>query len=132
MAQKALDQFAIEFVTKGSKEVMREMQSIVKKLNEMQQVVEGSASAVDLDTQKQKQNTDAREKNIKTVTKQNSALWTYAKRLVSVYALYKLFQKGIGLAVNFAETGNAYANMSTISGAISRYSAQIGNLCCIV
>ena len=56
MAQKALDQFAIEFVTKGSKEVMRDMQSIVKKLNEMQQVVEGSASAVDLDTQRQKQN----------------------------------------------------------------------------
>lgn len=117
MAQKALDQFSIDFVTKGSRQVMRDMQDVIKKMNEMQQVVEGNTSAIDRDTEQQKRNTDAHNKNTQSITKQNSALWTYAKRLVSVYALYKLVQKGVGLAVNFAEKGNAYANMATVSGA---------------
>ena len=116
MSQKALDEFSIDFVTKGSKQVMRDMQGIIKKLQEMQQVTEGNTSLLDKDTQKQKQNTEAHEKNTKAITKQNSALWTYAKRLVGVYGIYKLVQKGIGMAINFAEKGNAYANMASISG----------------
>lgn len=116
MSQKALDEFSIDFVTKGSKQVMRDMQGIITKLQEMQQVTEGNTSLLDKDTQKQKQNTEAHEKNTKAITKQNSALWTYAKRLVGVYGIYKLVQKGIGMAINFAEKGNAYANMASISG----------------
>lgn len=52
-------------------------------------------------------------KQNKELSKTNSLLWTYAKRLVGIYAIYKMINKGIGLAINFAEQGNALRNMST-------------------
>lgn len=117
MANKPLDEFALEFITKGSKQVITDMQEIINKQKQMQKVIEGTANATDEDTGAKNKNTDANNKNTLSINKQSSALWKYGKRLVSVYALYKLFNKGIGLAVNFAEHGNALANMSTLSGA---------------
>lgn len=72
---------------------------------------EGSKIAVkefkDIEQVEKKQN-----KNLKET---NSLLWTYAKRLVGIYAIYKMINKGIGLAVNFAEQGNALKNLSTVA-----------------
>ena len=61
-------------------------------------------------------NLSATEKQTKAITKQSSALWLLAKRLLGVYSVYALFKKGLNLAVNFAETGTAISNMATVAG----------------
>ena len=65
------------------------------------------------DTKAQDQNTTSIKKNTQALKKHNNELWTYTKRLVGVYAIYRLVRKGIGLGLNFIEQGNNLRNMST-------------------
>lgn len=81
--------------------------------------VEGSKAVVkefkEITAQETKQN--------KKLKETNSLLWTYAKRLVSIYAIYKLFKKGFNLSASFVEQGNALRNLAT-SANISTKSLQ--------
>ena len=67
-------------------------------------------------------------KQNKELSKTNSLLWTYAKRLVSIYAIYKLFNKGISLATNFVEQGNALRNLSASANVSARSLQKWGHL----
>ena len=67
----------------------------------------------------------AQNKNLKET---NSLLWTYAKRLVGIYAIYKMINKGVGLAINFAEQGTALRNLSTIANTSTKSLQKWGNV----
>lgn len=93
--------------------------------------VEGNKAVIkefkQIDSQIQK-GTKTLDKQNKELTKTNSLLWTYAKRLVSIYAIYKLFNKGISLATNFVEQGNALKNMSVSANVSSKSLQKLGYL----
>lgn len=80
-----IKEYAFKISVEGSKAVIKEFKEISKIEN--------------------KQN--------KELKQTNSLLWTYAKRLVSIYAIYKLFKKGFNLSASFVEQGNALRNLST-------------------
>lgn len=89
-----IKEYAIQISIQGNKAVIKEFKQI------------------DSQVQKGTKNID---KQNKSLNKTNSLLWTYAKRLIGIYAIYKMINKGVGLAVNFAEQGNALRNLSTIA-----------------
>lgn len=117
MAEKVLDDFAYNFITKGTKAVLEDMEKINQRMRKLQKEAEKYTDSTESDTDAIKENTLANERNTKSIEKRNFALWKYAKGLLGVYGIYKLFQKGISLATNFADTGNALYNMSTLTGA---------------
>lgn len=92
MAKDVIKEYAIQISIQGNKAVIKEFKQIDK------QIQKGTKT---LDTQN------------KTLKKTNSLLWTYAKRLIGVYAIYKMLSKGINLATNFAEQGNDLKNLSS-------------------
>jgi len=97
-----VEEYAYQITVKGSKVAIQAFDKVAnasKKLGEVD-----------------KQNLSATEKQTKAITKQSSALWLLAKRLLGVYSVYALFKKGLNLAVNFAETGTAISNMATVAG----------------
>lgn len=102
----ALETFVFQFETKGSKMVLTDIQQISEKTRKLESLIQKDTKATDLNTASMKKNTDA-------LKKHNSELWTYMKRLVGVYAIYKLVRKGIGLGLNFIEQGNNLRNIST-------------------
>lgn len=95
MARDVIKEYAIQISVQGSK-------AVIKEFKELGQV-------------EKKQNKELKETN--------SLLWTYAKRLVGIYAIYKMFKKGIDLSVSFAQQGNALKNMTTVAN-ISAQSLQ--------
>lgn len=104
-----VEEYAYQIKVKGSKVAIQAFDKVAnasKKLGEVD-----------------KQNLSATEKQTKAITKQSSALWLLAKRLLGVYSVYALFKKGLNLAVNFAETGNMIANLATTAN-ISTKSLQ--------
>ena len=94
-----IKEYAFKISVEGNKSVIKEFK------------------AIDSQVQKGTKNLD---KQNKELSKTNSLLWTYAKRLVGIYAIYKMINKGIGLAINFAEQGNALRNMSTYANVSAR------------
>lgn len=80
-----IKQYAIEVQVQGSKAVLKEFKELEK--------IE------------KKQNEQLKETN--------SLLWTYAKRLVGIYAIYRMFRKGLDLSVQFANQGNQLKNLAT-------------------
>lgn len=94
-----IKEYAIQISIQGNKAVIKEFK------------------AIDSQVQKGTKNLD---KQNKALNKTNSLLWTYAKRLVGIYAIYKLFAKGINLVTNFAEQGNALENMATVANISTR------------
>lgn len=94
-----IKEYAIKISIEGNKAVIKEFKNIDK------QVEKGTKNL---------------DKQNKALNKTNSLLWTYAKRLVGIYAIYKLFAKGISLSMNFAEQGNALKNMSTVANVSTR------------
>ena len=94
-----IKEYAIKISIEGNKAVIKEFKNIDE------QVEKGTKNL---------------DKQNKALNKTNSLLWTYAKRLVGIYAIYKLFAKGISLSMNFAEQGNALKNMSTVANVSTR------------
>lgn len=94
-----IKEYAIQISIQGNKAVIKEFKTI--------------------DSQVQK-GTKNLEKQNEALNKTNSLLWTYAKRLGGVYAIYKLIRKGINLGVGFAEQGNMLGNISTIANISAR------------
>ena len=80
-----IKEYAIQIQVQGSK-------AVIKEFKELEKI-------------EKKQNKELKETN--------SLLWTYAKRLVSIYAIYKLFKGGLNLAVNFAEQGAQLKNLAS-------------------
>lgn len=97
-----VEEFCLKFKTEGSKVVVQSFEKVIASAKKMQ----------DMD----KKGIVQTEKQTKAITKQSSALWLLAKRLLGVYSVYALFRKGLNLAVNFAETGTAISNMATVAG----------------
>lgn len=102
----ALETFVLQFETKGSKMVLTDIQQISEKTRKLENLLQKDTKATD-------QNTTAIKKSTQALKKHNNELWTYTKRLIGVYAIYKLVRKGIGLGLNFIEQGNTLRNMST-------------------
>ena len=102
----ALETFVLQFETKGSKLVLNDIQQISEKTRKLENLLQKDTKATD-------QNTTAIKKSTQALKKHNNELWTYTKRLIGVYAIYKLVRKGIGLGLNFIEQGNTLRNMST-------------------
>ena len=94
-----IKEYAIQISIQGNKAVIKEFK------------------AIDAQVQKGTKNLD---KQNKALDKTNSLLWTYAKRLVGIYAIYKMIRKGINLGVSFAEQGNALSNMATVANISTR------------
>lgn len=101
-----LETFVLQFEAKGSKLVLNDIQQISEKTRNLE-------SLLKKDTKAQDQNTASMNKSTQAMKKHNNELWTYTKRLVGVYAIYKLVRKGIGLGLNFIEQGHNLSNMST-------------------
>jgi hypothetical protein len=104
-----VEEYAYQITVKGSKVAIQAFDKVAnasKKLGEVD-----------------KQNLSATEKQTKAITKQSSALWLLAKRLLGVYSVYALFKKGLNLGLNFAEQGNMIANLATTAN-ISTKSLQ--------
>lgn len=104
-----VEEYAYQITVKGSKVAIQAFDKVAnasKKLGEAD-----------------KQNLSATEKQTKAITKQSSALWLLAKRLLGVYSVYSLFKKGVNLGLNFAEQGNMIANLATTAN-ISTKSLQ--------
>ena len=102
----ALETFVFQFETKGSKMVLTDIQQISEKTRKLESLIQKDTKATD-------QNTNSMRKNTRALKKHNNELWIYMKRLIGVYAIYKLVRKGIGLGLNFIEQGNNLRNMST-------------------
>ena len=102
-----IKEYAFKITVEGNKAVIKEFKAIDN------QVKKGTGNLG-------KQN--------KELSKTNSLLWTYAKRLVSIYAIYKLFNKGISLATNFVEQGNALRNLSASANISARSLQKWGHL----
>lgn len=102
-----IKEYAFKISVEGSKAVIKEFKEIDKKI---------------------KDGTETIDKQNKSLSKTNSLLWTYAKRLVSIYAIYKLFNKGISLAKNFAEQGNALKVLSTSANVSAKSLQKWGHL----
>lgn len=94
-----IKEYAIKISIEGNKAVIKEFKNIDK------QVEKGTKNL---------------DKQNKALNKTNSLLWTYAKRLVGIYAIYRMIRKGIDLGVGFAEQGNSLKNMSTIANISAR------------
>ena len=101
-----LETFVLQFETKGSKLVLNDIQQISEKTRNLE-------SLIQKDTKAQDQNTNSLKKSTQAMKKHNNELWTYTKRLIGVYAIYKLVRKGIGLGLNFIEQGHNLRNIST-------------------
>ena len=100
MAKETIKEYVIKVTTEGGKLTFKQLSS--------------------LDKIEKTQN-----KNLKET---NSLLWTYAKRLVGIYAIYKMINKGVGLAINFAEQGTALRNLSTIANTSTKSLQKWGNV----
>ena len=101
-----LETFVLQFETKGSKMVLNDIQQISEKTRNLESLIHKDTKAQDL-------NTKSINKNTQAMKKRNNELWTYTKRLIGVYAIYKLVRKGIGLGLNLMEQGNNLNNMAT-------------------
>lgn len=66
-------------------------------------------------------------KQNKQLKETNSLLWTYAKRLVGIYAIYKMFRKGLNLGVSFAEQGNSLKTLSSMANVSTKSLQRWGN-----
>lgn len=93
-----VQEYAIKVAIEGSQVVVKELKKVQKEEENL-----NKATKTDI------ANTNKRNKELKET---NSLLWTYAKRLVGVYAIYKMFRKGIDLALNFTEQGTQLRNLS--------------------
>lgn len=67
-----------------------------------------------------KQLENVEKKQNKQLKETNSLLWTYAKRLLGIWAIYRLITKGINLGVSFAEQGNSLKNLATVANVSTR------------
>ena len=71
-----IKEYAFKISVEGSKSVIKEFKEIDKNI---------------------KDGTETIDKQNKALTKTNSLLWTYAKRLVGIWAIYRMINKGINL-----------------------------------
>ncbi|MBR2505365.1 MAG: hypothetical protein IKB70_00280 [Bacilli bacterium] len=94
-----IKEYAFKISVEGNKAVIKEFKAI--------------------DSQVQK-GTKTLDKQNKELNKTNSLLWTYAKRLISIYAIYKLFKGGLDLSVKFAEQGNQLRNLASSANVSAR------------
>ena len=93
-----INDYYIKVAIEGSGVVVKELKKIEKEEKNLNNIA------------KTEQNNATKRNN--SLKQTNSLLWTYAKRLVGVYAIYKMFRKGVDLAFNFAEQGTQLRNLS--------------------
>ena len=108
-----LAEYSIQFSVKGSKMAVKEMEDILKKLNQVNSKTKEETKVLD-------QETEAFARQEKQINKNSSALWTLGKRLLTLGAVIGVVKKAWSLGVNFAQEGQNIKFMANSANITAR------------